>query len=123
MKPTFKEIIKKAEEETGKKINIHVITIGNTVYICDDETRPRIVKKANTAVERGFSVTWEDGSKEWVTYDPIWNANRDRSAQFNWDKTGNKIETVRKRHVMRDGNIAVTVTGTKFIDYKRAFGD
>lgn len=120
---TLRDIIKKAEEESGKKINIRTVVIGTTLYICDDETIPRIAKKANAAVERGLAVTWEDGSKEWVTYDPIWNKDKEGSAQFNWDKTGNKIEVVRKRHVAKAGTITVTVTGTKFIDYKRAFGD
>jgi len=44
------------------------------------------------ALKKGHKVQWQDGSQQWQTTDFVLDTSKQGSAQFTWDKSGNKVK-------------------------------
>jgi hypothetical protein len=66
----------------GDIINV----FSNTVSIT-----AQIHAKAERALMRGTQVTWEDGRMEWIEVHQRVDTKKTGSAQYTWDKTGEKV--------------------------------
>ena len=48
--------------------------------------------KGKRALKQGHRVQWADGSQQWQTTATVLDSSKQGSAQYTWDKSGNKVK-------------------------------
>lgn len=76
----------------GDHDELHV-AVGSTVEEAEKITRD----VAGKAMKAGKAVTWENGTKEWLDWDVVWDSAR---GDFIWHEDGNRVRYKRVRSTM-----------------------
>lgn len=107
----------KAKRET-KGLNLLRIQWGDTMNICQAETRHVVAAQAEKALVRGETVTWEDGRKEWLEIIHIVDLAQRGSQMYIWDKAGDKVKAdIFRVTKTRSGIVTKRKIGTKFVRF------
>lgn len=108
----------------GKKL--HAVQVGGTLHIFDDTNAPAIRKRIEAALNQGKSATYLDNGArrtEWIDVAPIVDLEKEGSARYEWDATGEKVKCRRTRCVSRDGVVEKTELSTSFRNFDSVFND
>lgn len=76
----------------SRKTKLNTIKADSTLYVFDDGSREQVVKKVKAALRKGATVTWEDGSVQWITVNHRIDASKRGSEVYTWDKSGEKVK-------------------------------
>lgn len=91
------------------------ISIDDTVELAiGAEAVKKVIAKAKRAMKTGSTITWEDGSEEWMHYEPVIDMEKLGSEQFTWDASGDRIKYTIVSYVKVNGSVTVTHSGTTF---------
>ena len=88
------------------------------MIIHSEETRDIVDAKARRAMSRGATITWQDGSQQWV--EPVPCLSDDFHCIFHAD--GNRIRTDIIETTRRDEITTTKVLRTVWMDYDKAWG-
>ena len=92
-----------------------------TIMIYDDETKTEVEGKATKAIQKGHTVTWGDGSKQWSDLNPIL-ADGDANLGYVWHPDGNRIKCEKiTTTITTDGTVSETANPARFVDYLKVF--
>lgn len=50
------------------------------------------IEEGKQALKKGKKVEWNDGSQQWETTVAVFDSTKEGSAQYTWDKSGNKVK-------------------------------
>jgi hypothetical protein len=68
------------------------IRVDDKLYVFDEESRGQVVTKAEKALRSGSTVTWEDGSTQWIeAYEQV-DMRKSGSDVYTWNKAGTKVK-------------------------------
>ena len=70
--------------------------IGSTLFVHDDSTTDHVKQKY--LVPDGHAAHYQDGSEEWIIDEVVYDPTQEGSAQYKWDKTGNRAKHARVRY-------------------------
>ena len=88
-----------------------------TIMIYDDETKTEVEGKATKAIQKGHTVTWGDGSKQWSDLNPIVEG-----LEYVWHSDGNRIKCEKiTTTITTDGTVSKTANPARFVDYLKVF--
>lgn len=101
----------------SRKLGLLTIRVGNTLNICQPETRHIVEKQAKAAMMRGETVVWEDGREQWVIFNEIIDLTKSGSARWTWDRKGGKVKAnvILRTRLPGTKNIVDEKIGTKFV--------
>jgi hypothetical protein len=77
--------------------------VGDTLFVYDDETEQRVKERIEKRLARGESVLWSNGTREFIDYVAVCDTTKHGSAQYTWDKTGNRCLHIKQRVVVKPG--------------------
>jgi hypothetical protein len=108
---------------TVKKLELRV---GSKLYVfigLEQEMNVLVAKRDKLAIEalkKGEEIGWpEEGSAEWVTIDPVIDVTKEGSAQYTWEKSGDRVKCIRRRMKRwKDGKVEAV---EKHVVYKNIF--
>ena len=99
-------------------MQVKSIHCGNTLFIFDGDSQTcidSVNKDVQRKLEQGNSIKHNDGSREFIIYDAIRNADDDT---YIWDKSGNKVKHNKVRHIVtKDGTHTTEIVGTSFRNF------
>jgi len=102
-------------------INTHSIKVNDCRYVFVEDTRSSIEKIANKALEKNGVVTWEDGSVQWIEYEPVADWSKTGSEVWLWKKNNhNMIACDKTLFTKKDGKVTKTVLKRIYRDYLKA---
>lgn len=87
--------------------------IGDTVYVFDEQSEARV--KRENILPDGHAANFFDKTSEWLIDEPIIDTTKTGSAQYVWDKSGNRVKCQRCRYRKdASGTVTQTVERTVF---------
>ena len=91
------------------------------IIIYNSDTKDKVEGKAWKAIQGGKTVTWMDGTRQWIEEGPIVK-NVDDTWEYIWHPDGNRIKCeVILETTPPNGAATKTVLRTKFVDFIKAF--
>jgi hypothetical protein len=115
------DLIKQTEGDKMKLLQLTIETANKReVVIHDDETREQVEARANRAMSRGATITWQDGREEWMDKAPLFKAGVDNSITLLWHQDGNRIRVEILKATKVNGEITREVLRTVWMDYLKA---
>ncbi len=97
-----------------------LVKIGHNFELWMGGSGPRtaVHEKAKRALKRGETVVWENGTKQWVIHEAIINIEEQASAQFIWNKAGEKAKHNTILHTkLKNGETSKKIIGTSFREF------
>jgi len=66
--------------------------IGSTLYVFDTASEAKV---RENILPDGEAIVFTDKSSEWIVDEPVVDTSKSGSAQYTWDKTGNRVRHAR----------------------------